>query len=186
MIHNLENEQWYSIKDYEGIYEISNLGRVKVLYREWYSGMNNCIVKKKPEHIILQRLRKGYYSVVLSKSGSQTTYSVHRLLALSCIKNPENKPEINHKNGIKTDNSIENLEWCTGSENQIHAIQMGLKVSQKRGEHSQARKIKCDTLDMIFDCIKDCADTLNVDKTNIWKVCNNYLTHAKGFSFRYI
>lgn len=68
----------------------------------------------------------GYYMVTLSKSNKQTPKRVHRLLAKMFIPNPENKPHVNHKNGIKTDNDLINLEWCTHLENMEHAFRTGL------------------------------------------------------------
>ena len=68
---------------------------------------------------------KGHLKVILCKDGKHKTVAVHRLVAIAFILNPENKPEINHKNGIKTDNRIENLEWVTSSENKIHAFATG-------------------------------------------------------------
>lgn len=186
MVINLENEKWVDILGYEEFYQLSNFGRIKALYREWYSGLNNCIFKKKDECIISERDAKGYRAVILTKNGIPKSFTVHRLLAIHFIKNPENKPQVNHINGIKTDNRIENLEWCTESENQQHAIKMGLKVHEKRQFHSQARKVKCDTFDLVFGCIRDAGDALGIDYTTIWHICRGDRVESKGLTFRYI
>jgi len=130
-------EIWKDIKDYEGYYQISNLGRVKSLYR---------IIKHeaKGEIIILQKILKvwfssGYFRITLWKNNKRKTKTIHRLIALNFIPNPENKKEINHKNGIKTDNRIENLEWCTHKENMHHAIKNGL--INCKGESSLSSKL---------------------------------------------
>lgn len=186
MVTSLDNEIWLPVVGYEGLYEVSNMGRIKALYREWYSGKEGCTLRSKEECIISQQNSRGYKRIVLTRGGVQKFKSVHRVVAMAFIPNPEGLPEINHKNGVKSDNQVENFEWVTASTNQLHALELGLKISQKRGEHSGARKISCDTLGISFNCIKDAADTLGVNVTNIWKVCNNRLLHLKGLSFRYI
>ena len=186
MVQNLDNEIWTSIAGYSEQYAVSNLGRVKSFEKSWYSGDRMHIYKEKAECLIYQNDNRGYKRVVLTKFGKPKSISVHRLVAINFIPNTKSNPQINHKNGIKDDNRVENLEWVTASENVSHSYSEGLNVSKKRGEHSQARKISCDTLGISFSCIKDAADALGVDKTNIWKVCNNYLIHLKGLTFRYI
>lgn len=81
-----------------------------------------------------------YYSICLWENGKGTSARFHRLLAIAFIPNPENKPEVNHKNGIKTDNRLENLEWATKSENMLHAYQNGL-VHAVKGEKASISKL---------------------------------------------
>ncbi len=82
--------------------------------------------------IITPKIQREYVSIVLHKHGVSKTYFVHGLLAKTFISNPDNKPEINHKNGIKTDNRIANLEWCTHQENMQHAFRTGLINPENR------------------------------------------------------
>lgn len=79
---------------------------------------------------VLTKDRYGYDTLCLNKDGKFKTMTAHRLIAKAFIPNPENKPAINHKNGIKDDNRVENLEWCTGSENIQHAFDTGLKKNK--------------------------------------------------------
>lgn len=120
-MENLENEIWLPIKDFEGLYEISNLGRVKALKKKRSNG------KEYEETIHKLTLSKwGYYKITLWKDNKRFYYLVHRLVACVFISNPENKPQVNHIDGIKSNNHIDNLEWCTQSENGFHAYKTGL------------------------------------------------------------
>jgi hypothetical protein len=132
-------EIWKDIEGFEGYYQVSNLGRVKGLERtvKHYTGGI-----KKLNQIILKLCKdfKGYFNIQLSKNGISKTYKAHRLVAKHFIPNFENKLEVNHKNGVKTDNSAINLEWCSCSENIIHAFKTGLKKAI-RGEKNGNSKI---------------------------------------------
>ena len=115
-------EAWVDIKDYEGLYQISNLGRVKSLKRNTAH-----------ERILIPRVgRDGYLYVGLCKNGITKTKKIHRLVAENFIENPENKKEVNHIDGNKLNNYIFNLEWCNRSYNLKHAYKLGLthKTSQ--------------------------------------------------------
>jgi len=115
------NEIWKDIKGYEGLYQVSNLGRVKSLDR-----MVKVYGKRKmkiDEKILKPAIKRdGYCTVTLLNQGKRKYSRIHRLVAQQFIKNDYNKPEVNHKNGIKTDNRLENLEWMTTQENQNHSI----------------------------------------------------------------
>lgn len=104
-------EIWKDIKGFEGLYQVSNLGRVKSLKKD--------IIMKPSKH------REGYLYYILRKQGRKT-FKAHRLVAITFIPNPESKPEVNHKDGNKKNNSADNLEWLTRSENAIHAKENNL------------------------------------------------------------
>lgn len=128
-------EVWKDIAGYEGLYQVSNLGRVKSLGRDvknhsgqWYF---------KPEQIKQPSVRKsngkpGYLAVMLYKDNRAKNCYVHRLVAEAFIPNPNNKKTVNHKSGDKYDNRTENLEWATYRENNAHAFNTGLNDSTHR------------------------------------------------------
>lgn len=124
------NEIWKPIVNFEGLYEVSNLGRVKALKRKKNCNRGWGWIK---EHIMKQTTANSeYYRVPLTnKEHIKKYYLVHRLVAEAFIDNPEQKPCVNHINGNKLDNSINNLEWCTYQENINHAISTGLNPNKK-------------------------------------------------------
>jgi len=132
----METEIWKDVVGYEGLYQISNLGRVKSLG-------NNATRKEK---ILKNRLRCGYFNVMLYKNKESKMKLVHRMVAIAFVLNPENKPQINHINGIRNFNIPENLEWTTQSENMLHAYRIGLQKwhgkPQAHGEQSGRSKVK--------------------------------------------
>ncbi|MEK6882749.1 MAG: NUMOD4 domain-containing protein, partial [Nanoarchaeota archaeon] len=119
-IGDLEGETWKNIPEYEGRYIVSNYGRVKYLSRHDKAG------KFWSDRICKQHKVMGYPAVSISKlSEKPNSLYVHKLIALAFIPNSDNKSQINHKNAIKTDDRLENLEWCTPKENIQHAISIG-------------------------------------------------------------
>lgn len=112
-----------SITDYEGYYDITSSGRVfskkrKVPRRDHYKTIGGMFLKS--------RLHNGYPIINLHKEGKMKTKMIHRLVAQHFIPNPLNKPQVNHKDGNKSNNSVENLEWATSTENKLHAAAIGL------------------------------------------------------------
>lgn len=125
----MDNAIWLPILNYENLYEVSSFGQVRRLKK-----LNN----------LRPGLSKGYYFVVLSKDCKGKISKIHRLVALAFIPNPENKPYVNHKDGNKLNNKLENLEWCTDQENRTHASKLGLlKRERKKYKNRKDR-----TLDM--------------------------------------
>jgi NUMOD4 motif/HNH endonuclease len=128
----MQEEVWKDVTGYEGFYQVSNLAnvrsldRVETLYRP---DIDKTVIRPRKGRLLKQKLTdKGYYSVHLRDKVNELESwpSVHRLVALSFIPNTDDKPTINHINGIKTDNSISNLEWATQQEQTVHAFETGL------------------------------------------------------------
>lgn len=103
---------WKDIKGYQGLYQVSNKGRIKTT-------ANHCVWNR--QIIRKPKIRK-YAEIPLKINGKSKWFMVHRLVAQAFIPNPQNKPQINHKDGNKLNNNVDNLQWCTPSENQIHKL----------------------------------------------------------------
>lgn len=142
---------WKDIVGYEGLYQASSAGIIKALDRTWLSGMNYQIQKNKPETEIIQKTSPfGYQVVKLTKNGKTKDWFVHRLVAFAFLLRVCNKKYINHKDGNKQNNNVENLEWCTTSENIQHAFDTGLKKpATARGTAAPAAKLTDDNVRFI-------------------------------------
>ena len=166
-------EIWKPIKDYEGIYEVSNLGRIKTLSRT----ING---RKMPEKIKkLDKTKQGYLRIELSKNKINKKYSVHRLVAQTFIDNANNYPCINHKDENKMNNNVDNLEWCTHLYNNLY------NNKHKRN----CKKIK--QLDEnyniinIFESINEASEETNIIRTEISNCLNKRQKTAGGYHWQY-
>jgi len=112
-------EVWKQVVGYEGLYEVSTLGNLKTF--NWKGTGQTRIMKPAKDH-------KGYLRTMLVKDKIAKTIKMHRIIAQAFLVNPENKATVNHKNGIKDDNRVDNLEWATCKENTHHAIANGIFV----------------------------------------------------------
>ncbi|QNI20398.1 HNH endonuclease [Bacillus phage 1_ICo-2020] len=163
---------------------VSTDGRIFSKERMVYNGKGYFL--KPSRELKLQKSHKGYYVFSVGKGKTSKTWPVHRVVAITFIPNIANKPQINHKDGIKTNNNISNLEWCTNSENQLHAYKNGLnKRSEKAGKSK--RKVICIDTNTVYDSIAECARDLGYKKaSNIGSVCKGIRPHALGMKFKYV
>lgn len=172
----MQKEIWKEIEGYEGFYQISNLGRVKSIDR-FVKGQIG-LRKAKGDLKIPTLGKRGYYEIGLNKNSSRKTVKIHRLIALHFIPNPENKPHINHIDGNKLNNKINNLEWCTHAENMRHARVNGLNKDVGETHHNAKLKnsdiIKIRYLRSKFNKThQEIANIFNVTRKNITSILNN-------------
>jgi len=169
-----ENEIWEDLIGYESIYIISNLGRVKILPR--ININKSGIIISKEKFVKLHKSKQGYVSLSLNKNGAKRTQYLHRLLANTFIPNTENKPQVNHKNGIKNDNRLENLEWTTSKENIIHARDKGLRLAPRGDSHSSSKLTEVEVLD-IKKRLRNKEKQINISK--LYNVSTSNITLIK-------
>lgn len=132
-------ELWKDIKGFEGLYQISNYGRIRGLLRMKQNGSKQNIVldRIKPSY----KAYKGYYICNLWKNGVQHTLKTHRLVGIHWVNNPHNYPQLNHKDKDKSNNRADNLEWCTNEYNLKHSwAAPGGHVTQKKGSDGYSAK----------------------------------------------
>lgn len=139
-------EIWKDITGYEGYFQVSNLGNFRSLDR--IIKYKNSGTRLYPgKSLLTETIVEGYQRIVLMKDAVKKRYMCHRLVAQEFIPNPENKPFVNHINGNKADNRVENLEWCTQSENELHGYRtLGNTMTGK----TYPKRIKCIETDTIF------------------------------------
>lgn len=172
-----EDEIWKDIKGFEGIYKVSNYGRIKSIIR--YKKMMKTALD-----------RSGYLKICLTDSKHKKhTIKIHRLVAENFIPNTENKEQVNHIDGNKENNRVDNLEWCSQSENMIHAFKNNLIHRGKGKESPRARAVNQYSLDGKFikrwDCIADAERELKLSKNNISTCCKGKRKTAHGFKWEY-
>lgn len=179
----METEIWKDVVGYEGIYQVSSLGRIKSLSR--YVNRNDGHRRLTPEKILISAKNyKGYMGIALIKDGQKYRTTVHRIMAKAFIPNPENKCDVNHINGIKDDNRIENLEWSTRTENVIHAYKLGLRPHV--APNAKRLKIIDTSTGIVYEKLNDAAKALGIHKNTLWnRLKNNKINttpHIKLFT----
>ena len=181
-------EEWKDIKGCEGRYQVSTLGRVRSLPRYVNNHTGQLLVKGK---ILKQRPDfKGYMRIdILDNNGKKKYMGIHRLVAETFIDNPLNKPQVNHIDGIKSNNVVSNLEWVTNGENQKHAFRLGLnKVTGRAGRPKRkvAKIGKQGEVIEIYNSIAEAGRSMNVRGSNIGECCRGHKKTAYGYKWEYV
>lgn len=180
----MENEEWRPVKDYEEAYEVSNMGRVRSLKRKVRNRHPTGQVVK--GRFVKLCVSNGYHVMNLWKSNKHRTVRVHRLVAEAFIENPFNYPEVNHINLVRSDNRVENLEWCTHRGNMKHAYDHG-KIPI--GDRHKCAKLTNENVLEIRDAfskenniglrrardgfVRELSERFNVSRSAISQVINN-------------
>ena len=170
-------EIWKDITQYEGLYQVSNFGNVKSLPRK-----GTCIYPKK---LKIRVGNRGYSTVTLSKNNIKKSFSVHRLVANAFIPNLKNLPQVNHIDGNKLNNNVENLEWVTAFDNIQHSIKTNLKPNDKGYNNCNSKLSETDInyirtnyipKDKLYGC-RALARKFGVSKSTISYIVN-YITYC--------
>lgn len=190
-------EIWKDIQGYEGLYQVSNLGRIKSLGRtiKKIGPKGKIFYRDYPEKILKQtKNKKGYLTVILSKNNENKIVRVHRIVAKTFLNLKEKGKEVNHKDGNKENNCASNLEWITHQENMIHAYKNGLKkgamtgrFGKKHNKSMQILQIDTNTNEIIgtFYGCNEIERKTGIDRSSINKCCNKKRKTAGGYIWKY-
>lgn len=193
-LKDIVGEVWKPVCGYEELYAISNFGRIKRLCSQdihiWACGRR--YKSRKKDRILAQKKHnRGYKMIALTKDKVKKYITIHRVVALSFIPNPENKRTINHINGIKWDNRVENLEWATDSENGVHSFkELGREVAKiylgKFGkDHNRSKPVI--QYDLSGNFVQEWENAQEIQRHKGWYSCNiqSVCTGQKGVHTAY-
>lgn len=179
------NEIWRDIPNFEGLYQVSNLGRVKALEKYVNAGIKNNSEVKRKGRILKQYNKGGYLEVSLMKNNKRHYFKVHRLVATAFIPNFCNLPQVNHIDENKLNNNVDNLEWCTSKYNCNYG-----KRNNLIAQNSSFKPIKINQYDLdnnllnTFDSISSASRYYGCKPITIRRYCSN-ITKCKDYIWRY-
>ena len=187
-------EIWKDIEGYEGLYQVSNMGRVRSLDHYTYRKFNFGVCKEMfYKGKILKPIidKDGYELVNFGRGNKQFMHKVHRLVAKAFIPKVEGKKQVNHKDGNKRNNRVENLEWCDNSENQLHSIHvLGHKnptpESFIKKQLEQRKKVVCVELNKKFDSCKEASLWLGLNRSAVCRTLKGFTKTTGGYHWRYV
>lgn len=166
---------WKAVAGYEGLYQVSNDGHVKSLSNG----------KGKKEKVLRQSISAEHYpSVALSKNGSLSRYSVHRLVAMAFLSNPNKLPEVNHKDENPYNNRVDNLEWCTHEYNINYSS--GLKCYKRRGHARKVNRVDASGKAIsAYRSVTEASKRTGIGRTAISNALSRALGTSGGYGWQY-
>lgn len=167
----MNKEIWKDIPEFEGLYQVSNLGRVKSLKRTIITS-NGKKVTYKPKYLSILEHYKGYLYTRIQYKNNQKSFYIHRLVAQAFIPNPNNLPEVNHIDGDKTNNCVENLEWCNDTENKEHAKNNNLLAVGKNCCRKMTKEDVINVRSIKDKTIKELAKMYDISITSMSNIIN--------------
>ena len=188
------NEIWKDKKDYEGLYQVSNLGNIRSLTRK-VKCKNDTFRIVNGKMLIPIQMKNGYLFVNLWKNNIVKRKLVHRLVATAFIPNPANKQEVNHIDANKTNNNYFNLEWNTRPENTFHSYKMNLREEQRKNVAMTNKKLKSKNvaqydknmqLTKTFPSASEAARYYGYNQSAISECCRGIRKKAYGYIWKYI
>lgn len=177
-------EEWRDIKGYEGLYQVSNLGRVRSLDRYTKSRWGT----QKLEKGIIMKLsydRDGYQIICLRRDAKNSRFRVHRLVAEAFIDNPYNYPLINHKDENKANNCVNNLEWCSHKYNVNYGSCIEKRIKKTRNDPHRSKAIRCIETGIIYPSIMEVQRLLGYDASFIGKCCKGRSRYATAYGYHW-
>lgn len=160
-------EEWKDIKGYEGLYMISNKGRIAKILHPKINKDGYC-----EQGLVKDKIKKGK--------------RIHRLVAEAFIDNPDNLPEVNHKDEDKVNNSVENLEWCTHKYNTNHGTRIERMRMSQRNREDCSKQVMCIETGIVYPSINEASRKTGANRQTIADVCNGKLKTAKGYHWKFI
>lgn len=165
-------EKWKTVKGWER-YEVSSTGKMR-------NSETGKMLKSRPD-------KEGYLIITLSINNARKTMKIHRLVAEAFIPNPENKSQVNHKDGKHANNSVDNLEWCTSSENHLHAYRtLGRKAHRSESSGRAKRKVLCVETGIIYTSATEAAKVIGGKQGGLSTACRGERITYRGYHWRYI
>lgn len=170
-------EIWKDVIGYEGLYQVSNFGNVKSL---------NYMKTGKEKVLNARKNKYGYLCIALSKEGRKKFYFVHRLVAIAFISNPNNYPQVNHKDEDKTNNACFNLEWCSAKYNMTYGTRIQRFIESDINNPKKSKKVLCIETGKIYPSVHQVQRDLGFSRSSVTLACLGKYKQAYGFHWKYI